>query len=104
MNDDEQRILITQATPGMVLSQSVRSQGGVVLCGPGSALTEALIQRLTMRGVKRIFVQGRPLPSRSQAPLDQRIGDLRRRFSKVGHVPLMAIVERAIEAEVVKRA
>ncbi|MDA3959433.1 MAG: hypothetical protein PF961_01490 [Planctomycetota bacterium] len=101
---DEQKILITQAAAGMQLSRPVVTLGKVVLCGAGTKLSEHLIQRLTLRGIKRIFVQGHPVPARSQEPLDARIRALRQRFSRVGHIPLMGRIERAIEERMVHRS
>ena len=86
------------------MARPVVTANKVTLCGRGTRLTEQLIQRLTLRGIKRIFVQGHPFPARSQAPIDERIRELRMRFSRVGDVPLMARIERAIEAEMVRRA
>lgn len=100
---DEQRILITQATPGMALSQPVMSKEGVALCGPGTVLTEPLLQRLVVRGIKRIHVQGHPVATRSQQPVETRIRELRQRFSRVADIPLMGLLERAIEQEMLRR-
>jgi hypothetical protein len=100
---DQQRILITQATAGMVLARPVMSKEGVALCGPGTVLTEPLIQRLVVRGLKRIHVEGHPVATRSQLPVEQRIRELRHRFSRVADVPLMALLERAIEQEMLRR-
>lgn len=99
----EQRILITQATPGMVLSRPIALPNRTVLCGAGVSLSAPVIQRLTLRGIKRIYVRGQPLPTRSQEPLDVRLKALRWRFSRVRLLPLMSVIERAIEREMERR-
>ena len=97
--NQEQRILITQAGSGMILSRPVVLPNGITLCGPGTELSDSLIQRLTLRGIKRIHVRGHPLPARSHTPMQQRLRELHRRFNRVHHIPLMAMLERAIENE-----
>jgi len=100
----EQRILITQATPGMVLARPVTLPNGVVLCAAGTTLNDQLLQRLTLRGIKRLYVRGQPLPAPSKEPVVDRIRSLRRRFSRVEQVPVMAMIERAIEKEISRRS
>ncbi len=102
-HDSEQRILITQAAPGMVLSRPVSLANGARLCGVGTQLSDDLIQRLTIRGIKRIFVRGQPVPSRSAQPFEQRLAALRQRFSRVRQRHLMAQLERAIEKQMTYR-
>ena len=102
-NAEEQRILITQATEGMVLSRPVAS-GGVALCGVDTRLNDALIQRLMLRGIKRLHVQGHPVPSRQSVAIEEQIRDLRNRFNRVSHLPHMARLQRAIEQELLRYA
>ena len=94
-----QRILITQAEPGMVLAKSVSLPGQASLCGPGTALSEELIHRLTIRGIKRVFVQGRPIKTSNDRPLQERLAELQERFARVRGSELMDAVERAIVHE-----
>lgn len=103
MSDDMQRILITQAEPGMVLAKSVSLPGQANLCGPGTPLTEALIHRLTIRGIKRIFVQGHPIPGRGDLPVEERLEQLKERFDRVRGNPVMDAVERSLAHEMSER-
>ena len=48
MAKDEQRILLTQALPGMVLSRPVVLPSKVVLCASGMELTDSVITRLML--------------------------------------------------------
>jgi hypothetical protein len=95
-DDDQQRILITQATPGMVLAQSVFTQNRVPLCGPGTELTDSLIHRLTMRGVKRIHVRGLPLPDRVHRPFEEQRLETQERFSRGQQPPMMHAIHDTI--------
>jgi hypothetical protein len=103
MAKDEQRILLTQATPGMVLSQPVVLPNRVTLCARGMELTEATITRLMSRGIKRVHVVGRPLPSPNRDAFGESMGKLRERFSRVRHVPVMVSLEQIVEKALVRR-
>jgi hypothetical protein len=104
MSEEEQRILLTQAAPGMVLSRPVALPNKVVLCGRGLALDDPLIHRLMGLGIKRVHVRGRPLPAVHREGFAERLARLRRSFSRVRHVPHMALLEQAIEKRVVRRS
>jgi hypothetical protein len=93
---DEQRILLTQAEPGMVLSRPVLAKAGLVLCGEDTELSDKLIHLLTLRGIKRIFVRGQPLPAQASRPLEERLALLERRFSRVGHLRSMLQIKDAV--------
>ncbi len=100
---DEQRILITQAAPGMTLSRPVVLPNKVALCARGTVLSETLITRLMARGIKRVHVQGHPLPGPSQDAYLESIKKLHERFSRVRHVPLMVSLQQLVERTMVKR-
>lgn len=100
---EQQRILITQARAGMVLSQPVFTPTRVPLCGAGTSLNDELIHRLTMRGVKRIHVRGCPLHSQNELPFEERMRLLEERFSRIeGYQPLMTGLMETIRAEMAK--
>jgi carbamoylphosphate synthase small subunit len=103
MPSDEQRILITQAASGMVLSRPVALQTKVMLCARGSELNDATIARLMARGIKRIWVQGHPLPGPAQEDYAGVMRRLHERFSRVQHVPTMLGIQRAVERVLVRR-
>lgn len=100
---DEQRILITQAAPGMILARHVVLPSKVSLCSRGTVLSEVLITRLMARGIKRIYVQGHPLPRPSQDAYLESIQKLHERFSRVRHVPLMVTLHAIVERVMAKR-
>jgi hypothetical protein len=100
---NEQRILITQAMPNMVLARAVQLPNKISLCKPGQILSDQLILKLMNRGIKRIYVQGQPLPAHSQDDYEERIRQLRKRFSRVRHQIIMLSLERLVENEMVRR-
>jgi hypothetical protein len=99
----EQRILLTQASAGMTLSQPVILPNKVALCARGTVLSDALIARLMSRGVKRIFVQGQHLPDLQSIGFMQEIAAMRERFARVRQYPTMANLEMVIERVLVRR-
>jgi hypothetical protein len=85
-----QKIPINLATPGMKLAKSVANDRGIVLCGPGTELTEEIIARLSNTGAKRITVEGHPIDTGDAGEsLGQQIDELHARFRKVEGDPLM---------------
>ncbi len=104
MPNDEQRILLTQAATGMVLSRPVALPSKVMLCARGTQLNDATIARLMARGLKRIWVQGHPLPSPAHENYAEVIRRLQERFSRVQQVSTMIGIQRAVERVLVRRA
>lgn len=102
--EEEQRILLTQAAPGMVLSRPVQLPNKMVLCPRGTDLNDPLITKLMGLGIKRVWVRGQPLPILGHEGFAQRLARLRLGFSRVRHVPLMAALEQAVEKQIVRRA
>jgi len=85
-----QKIPIDLATPGMKVAKPVANDRGIVLCGPGSELTEEMIIRLSDMGIKRITVEGHPMDTGDTGKsLGQQIDELQTRFRKVEGDPLM---------------
>ena len=103
MAKDEQRILLTQAAPGMVLSQPVVLPNKVTLCARGLELSDVIITRLMTRGIKRVHVLGHPLPHPNHEAFDESLAKLHERFSRVRHVPLMVSLEQIVEKAIVRR-
>ncbi len=56
-----QKIPLPLAEPDMVLEKPITRDNGMVLVGPGTVLTEALIERLKNMEIPSIVVQGNPL-------------------------------------------
>jgi len=101
---DEQRILVTQAEPGMILAKNVTTPSRVVLCAAGMELNSTVINHLLARGIKRIHVKGHPLPAYGEDEFEVMMRKLRVRFSRVRHFAYMAGVEQAVENALVRHA
>ncbi len=56
-----QKILLTQASADMTLARDVITPEGRVLCGKGTVLSEALLERLRKMEVTTITVEGHPV-------------------------------------------
>lgn len=100
---DEQRILVTQALPGMVLSKPVVMPNRVVLCSAGMELSATVINHLLVRGIKRIYVKGCPLPNHGPDDFEVMIRKLHERFARVQNNPLMVSIEQMVENALVRQ-
>ncbi len=102
--DQEQRILLTQAIPGMVLARPVRLPNKVTLCPSGATLDDALILRLMNRGIKRVMVLGTSVPQIARVGVEETMRAVRERFSRVRDQPLMGLLEKLVEDKLVRRS
>lgn len=99
------KIPISLATPGMKLARPVTNERGIVLCAPGTELTEEMIARLSGMGAKRIAVEGPPGDTGDvEKSLDQQIDELHTRFRKVEGDPLMRKIKEAFLGRLKERA
>ncbi|MDR0239793.1 MAG: hypothetical protein LBI88_06135 [Deltaproteobacteria bacterium] len=57
-----QKISLDQASAGMVLAIDVMTPDGRVLASEGTPLDDAMLRRLALAGVKKLVVQGKPVP------------------------------------------
>ena len=99
------KIPINLATPGMILAKPVTNDRGIVLCAPGTELTQEIITRLSNMGAKRIRVEGAPEDTgNADKSLDQQIDELHARFRKVEGDPLMRKIKEAFLERLKERA
>jgi hypothetical protein len=103
MSRTEQRILVTQAGPGMILARPVVLPDKMVLVGSGATLSDEMIARLMKRGIKRIHVRGNPIPSPGHDDWQERLKRLYDRFERVQHIPFMAALRQVVEREMARR-
>lgn len=90
-----QQIATAQAAAGMVLAKDVEIEGNRVLCGKGTELTSAIIERFKRMDVSHITVAGRPIPEEGGKSLKEQVYDIENRFAKVRHIkPLMYLKKR----------
>ena len=98
-----QQILIAQAGEGMVLAKDVETEEGRVLCGKGTELSGCLVERLRKMDVTHVTVEGHPVEDENEKSLEEELNDIRRRVSRVKHIPPLVhlkkrLMERAVEA------
>jgi hypothetical protein len=99
-----QEILTAQAKEGMVLARDVITPEGRVLCGKGTELSAALIERLARMEITHIAVEGHPVEVPGEKSLEEEIEELNERFSRVEDVlPLMYLKRRLLERLVAAR-
>lgn len=100
---DHQLIMIKQKIPfnlavqGMKLAKPITNEQGMTLCGEGTELTEALINRLSNMEVTHIVVEGHPVDTgKPEKNLDQLVEELHARFSQVEMDPIMSKIKAII--------
>jgi hypothetical protein len=96
-----QKISLSVAKPGMKLAKSVLSEKGLLLCGEGVELSEALISRLSNMGIPKITVEGHPVdtgvPEKSP---EEQLQDLEKRFEKAVSNPVMKMIKDVFEKRI----
>ena len=93
-----QRILIAQAGPGMVLAKEILNPEGMVLCGAGTALSEALIERLVNMDVVDITVEGHPVNIEGEKTLREELQEIDLRFQRVEDTAPLMYLKKRIQA------
>jgi len=79
-----QKISIEEAKPEMTLAKPIVNEKGLVLCGKGLTLTEALISELIKLNVKKIFInESSPSGGFDEKKLEKLESELDQRFSMV---------------------
>lgn len=89
------RVPIEKAEAGMITTQPIVSEKGMVLCSKGSPLTQTLIERLAKLGIKSIAVEGDDPVEGTMDPVQSRL-EIDERFSKVADDPLMAEIKNLV--------
>jgi len=96
-----QKIPLNLAKPGMRLAKAVLNEKGLVLCGEGVELNDALISRLSSLNINKITVDGHPVDTGAEEkPLDEQLQDLEKRFEKVKSDPLMKMIKSIFEKQI----
>jgi len=96
-----QKIPLNLAKPGMRLAKAVLNEKGLVLCGEGVELNDALISRLSNLNINKITVDGHPVDTGAEEkPLDEQLQDLEKRFEKVKSDPLMKMIKSIFEKQI----
>ncbi|MDD2367588.1 MAG: hypothetical protein PHN84_15670 [Desulfuromonadaceae bacterium] len=100
-----QKIPLMQAKAGMVLGRDLfreNSTNGMPVCGKGTELTGALIERFVNMGVQTIYVEGHPVWADGERSINDMLSDLDYRFSKTVQNPLNVILHGIYKASLIK--
>lgn len=99
-----QQIATAQAAEGMVLAKDVESGENRILCGKGTELTEAILERFRRMDISHITVEGHPIAEAGGKTLKEELLAVDERFSRVRHIkPLMYLKKRIQERLVASR-
>ena len=93
-----QRILLAQAEPGMILAKEILNPEGLVLCGAGTPLSEALIERLAGMEVVDVTVEGHPVNVEGEKTLPEELQEIDLRFSRVEDIAPLMYLKKRIQA------
>lgn len=85
------KILVSNLKPGMKLSKPVLNEGGMILVGEGTTLTDAHIDRLNNMNISSVYVEGSSQP---QKPKEEMLAELNFRFKKSENEPYMGLLKR----------
>jgi hypothetical protein len=96
-----QKVPIEMVKPGMVLAKTVASDAGMVLCGEGTELTDSIIERLKQKNVSHLTLKGHPIDLGESKSTEQKVNELKERFSRVQSDPLMQKILEAIESAII---
>ncbi len=85
----------------MKLAKSVLNEKGLVLCGEGVELSDALISRLSNMGIPKITVEGHPVDTGvAEKPPEEQLRDLEKRFEKISSDPVMKMIKEIFEKRI----
>jgi len=94
-----QRILLGQAGPGMILAKEILNPEGMVLCGAGTALSPALIERLSGLDVVDVTVEGHPVNIEGEKTLQEELQEIDLRFRRVEDIAPLMYLKKRIQAK-----
>ncbi len=96
-----QRILLAQAGEGMILAKEILNPEGMVLCGAGTSLSPALIERLVNMDVVDITVEGHPVNIEGEKTLQEELQEIDMRFQRVEDIAPLMYLKKRIQAKLV---
>lgn len=83
----------------MVLAKEILNPDGMVLCGAGTALSEALIERLVSMDVVDITVEGHPVNIEGEKTLQEELQEVDLRFQRVEDIAPLMYLKKRIKAK-----
>lgn len=100
-----QKVILNLANPGMILARDIfrgDSPMGILACGKGTILTDALIKRFENMGITAIYVEGHPLREEGEPSFDDLLRELDGRFIKTLQEPLNIMLYNIYKAYLIK--
>ena len=85
----------------MVLAKEILNPEGMVLCGAGTPLSEALIERLANMDVVDVTVEGHPVNIEGEKPLQEELQEIDLRFQRVEDIVPLMFLKKRIQAKLV---
>jgi len=96
-----QKVPIELVKPGMVLARPITNEAGMALCAEGTELSDTIIERLKRMNVSHVTLKGHPVDLGCETKTkEQKIEELKMRFSRVQDDPLMQKIQSAIESAI----
>ncbi len=96
-----QKVPIDLVEPGMILAKPVTNDKGMPLCAEGTELSANLIERLKRMNVTALTLKGHPLDMGTKDKTsEEKIEDMKARFSKVPGDPIMDNLKDAIASAI----
>jgi hypothetical protein len=83
----------------MVLGKEILNPEGMVLCGAGTPLTPALIERLINMDVVDITVEGHPVILGDEKTLQEELHEIDLRFQRVEDIAPLMYLKKRIQAK-----
>jgi len=96
-----QTIPTVMIADGMVLARDVETPDGRVLCGKGTQLSTAMLERLKQMDITHVVVEGHPLQLEGEKSLQDELRDIEKRFSRVTDTPPLMYLMKKIQERVI---
>ena len=82
----------------MILAKEILNPEGMVLCGAGTPLSEALIERLANMDVVDVTVEGHPVNIEGEKTLNEELQEIDLRFQRVEEIAPLMYLKKRIQA------
>lgn len=99
-----QKLFLSMAAAGMTLARDIVTQEGRVLCGKGTVLSDALLDRLRRMEISSLTVEGHPVTIEGEATLEEQLASLASRFSRVTDNPTLIYIKKKLADKLVATA
>lgn len=91
-----QKLFLPMAAAGMILARDIATPEGRVLCGKGTVLSEALLDRLRRMEISSLTVEGHPVDITGEPTLEEQLAALDARFSRVKDSKPLLYIKKAL--------